>query len=242
MRIGICDDEQVQQELLIKYISTWGQTRDAQVEWVTYSSAESFLFAWEEDKDFDLLMLDVEMGKMNGMDLAMKIREQDEELPILFITGYEKYMAQGYEVAALHYLLKPVNQDKLFSILDKLYKRQQLTQEKILFQTDEATLSLYPKEIWYVEAKGHQCIVYTATQQYEVRHGFSEVKKRLDKELDKTFVQCHRSYLVNIRHTAALMKQELVLDNQVRIPISRGAHKQVNETFIRTFSYKDSVG
>ena len=142
MRIGICDDERVQQELLIKYISIWGETRDAQVEWVTYSSAESFLFAWEEDKNFDLLMLDVEMGKMNGMEMAMKIREQDEELPILFITGYEKYMAQGYEVAALHYLLKPVNQDKLFSILDKLYKRQKLTQEKILFQTEQATLSL----------------------------------------------------------------------------------------------------
>ena len=86
MRIAICDDEEVQRQLLAEYLREWADTVHLLLETVSYPNAESFLFQWEEDKDFDLLILDIEMGQINGVELAMKLRENDEQIPILFIT------------------------------------------------------------------------------------------------------------------------------------------------------------
>lgn len=74
-----------------------------------------------ENRRMRIAVCDDEMGDLNGMELAKQIRQTDEQIPILFITGYEEYMAQGYEVSALHYLLKPVNREKLFAVLDRLH-------------------------------------------------------------------------------------------------------------------------
>lgn len=112
MRIAICDDEEAQRLLLKKYLEEWAFQNKVILETEQFVSGESFLFGWEDDRDYDLLVFDIEMGRMSGMDLAAAIRKKDEEIPILFVTGYDKYMLQGFEVAALHYLLKPVNPEK----------------------------------------------------------------------------------------------------------------------------------
>ncbi|MCD7737604.1 MAG: LytTR family DNA-binding domain-containing protein [Lachnospiraceae bacterium] len=121
MKIGICDDEKSTREYLERLSKEWGQECGVSVETVCFANAESFLFAWEENRDFDVLLLDIEMGQMNGMELAGRIRESDEDTAIVFITGYDEYIGQGYEVAALHYLIKPVEREKLWRVLDRAY-------------------------------------------------------------------------------------------------------------------------
>ena len=124
MRIAICDDEEVQRKLLTAYLQEWASGQRRFLETISFCNAENFLFHWEEDKDFDLLILDIEMGAQSGVELALKLRAEGEPIPILFITGYESYMAQGYEVSALHYLLKPLNKEKLFDVLKRLNAMQ----------------------------------------------------------------------------------------------------------------------
>ena len=84
MRIAICDDEEAQRELLAKYIQEWAKEQQLLIELVPFCDAESFLFHWEDNKNFDLLVLDIEMGNLSGMDLAMKLRDRGEEVPVLF--------------------------------------------------------------------------------------------------------------------------------------------------------------
>lgn len=79
MRIAICDDEEAQRVLIIKYLQEWATLRGHNVETSSFSSAENFLFSWDEDRQFDLLVLDIEMGVLSGMELARKIREENEE-------------------------------------------------------------------------------------------------------------------------------------------------------------------
>ncbi len=81
-------------------------------ELLRFPSAEAFLFHYAEDKSCDILLLDVEMGAMNGVELAKRIREENDALQIVFITGYTDYIAEGYDVSALHYLVKPVSREK----------------------------------------------------------------------------------------------------------------------------------
>ncbi len=232
MRIAICDDEEAQRLLIIKYLEEWGRLRRVVVEVVSFPGAESFWFRWQEDRRFDLLVLDIEMGKLSGMELAGQIREEDEELPILFVTGYESYMAQGYEVSAIQYLLKPLNKEKLFAVLDKLQKGKK-PETKIPFQIEEGLLFLTPTEVWYVEAMGHYSMLHTSKEEYPLKMSFSEVMKVVQDR--KEFVHCHRSFLVNIQHVAAIYKSELILDNKVKIPISRSSYKVVNQVFILNY-------
>ncbi len=236
MRVAICDDEEVQQRLIEKYLNEWAEKSGKKMETIAFPSAESFLFHWEEDKRFDLLILDIEMGSINGMELAIKLRAQNEEIPILFISGYEHYMSQGYEVSALHYLMKPLHKEKLFQVLDRL-KKEKKPEEKLMLQMEEGTLAVPLSDIWYIEAADHRCILVAGEKKYTVKHSFGELKKMFADRWG--IVACHRSYIVNLQHVSAVMKAELIMDNNVRIPVSRSAAKQVNEAFIRNYTGKD---
>lgn len=232
MRIAVCDDEPVQRQLLKKYVEEWGTLRSVSLQFMLFESAEAFLFRWEEDRTFDLLILDIEMGQMNGMELAMKLREQKEKLPILFVTGFEQYMPFGYEVDALHYLLKPIQKEKLFSVLDRAADSR-LPEEREVFQAEEGVISLPLSDIWYFEAQGHSCILHTENASYTLHLGISAVRERFVHR--SCFVSCHRSYFVNLKHVSVIEKTEAVLDDKTRLPVSRGAFREVNRAFIRFY-------
>ncbi|MDE6221264.1 MAG: LytTR family DNA-binding domain-containing protein [Lachnospiraceae bacterium] len=235
MRIAICDDEEAQRLLLQKYVEEWAQENSIHLATTLFASGESFWFAWEDDSAYDLLIFDIEMGQMSGMELAGVIRKKDEEIPILFVTGYDSYMAQGFEVAALHYLLKPLRKEKLFAVLDKFNKirMRKEQEEKLLFRTELGPLSLPAAKIWYIEARAHQCILYMEDESRILCSSISEMVKQLCGR--KEFVRCHRSYLVNVHHVSAIVKPELILDDKRRIPVSRSAEKEVNQAFIELY-------
>lgn len=113
MRAAICDDRAEDAQLVAQYVREWGESREESVALEMFPSAEAFLFAYDEDKNFDLLLLDVEMGGMDGVTMAKRVRAENTAVQIVFITGYTDYIAEGYDVAALHYLVKPVREEKL---------------------------------------------------------------------------------------------------------------------------------
>lgn len=236
MKVAICDDEKAERELIERFLKEWASKREKNLETVCFSSGEGFWFSWEEDKAYDLLILDIELGKLNGMELAKRIRMENEEIPILFITGYDEFMAQGYEVAALHYLLKPLQKEKLFDVLERL-KRMKKQEEKILFQTEEGIISLPPSKIWLIEACRHQCILCSEGREMILKESISSAEKKLEGK--KGFIRCHRSYLVNLSYISAILKTEIVLDNGKRIPLSRRVSKEVNMAFIKKYQGVD---
>jgi len=235
MRIAICDDEEAQRLLIQRYVEAWAADNKVALETELFASSESFWFAWEDDSSYDLLIFDIEMGQLNGMELAAGIRRKDEDIPILFVTGYDSYMAQGFEVAALHYLLKPLRKEKLFTVLDKLKKMRmrKKQEEKILFRAEEGPLSLPASKIWYIEAMAHQCILYTEDTSHVLCSSIGEMVRQLCGR--REFVRCHRSYLVNVQHISAIVKPELVLDDGRRIPVSRSAEKEVGRVYIELY-------
>jgi DNA-binding LytR/AlgR family response regulator len=235
MRIAICDDEEAQRLLIQRYVEAWAADNKVALETELFASGESFWFAWEDDSSYDLLIFDIEMGQLNGMELAAGIRRKDEDIPILFVTGYDSYMAQGFEVAALHYLLKPLRKEKLFTVLDKLKKMRmrKKQEEKILFRAEEGPLSLPASKIWYIEAMAHQCILYTEDTSHVLCSSIGEMVRQLCGR--REFVRCHRSYLVNVQHISAIVKPELVLDDGRRIPVSRSAEKEVGRVYIELY-------
>lgn len=166
------------------------------------------------------------------MKLAKKLRDKGDMLPIVFITGYSDYISDGYDVEALHYLLKPVNKDKLFAVLDKFADRNVHSYQIILSSKGE-TLRLSPDRITYIEAQGRKTDVFLS-------HGRAlDCDMSISKLADMNiygFVRCHRSYLVNLRYVKSIGRAEVKLDNGVSIPLSRRLHNEVNSSFIKFYT------
>ena len=231
-RIAIVDDNQVDAEYVQSILEAWAQERQAGVQVQRFASAENFLFHYADDKDWDILLLDIEMGAMDGVTLAKRIRQDNEAVQIVFITGFGDYISEGYEVSALHYLMKPVKQDKLFAVLDRAVAAIRKTERVVLLPVDGEMLRLPVGQVQYVEAFSHTVAVTTEADTIQVKMPISEIEKLLGEG----FVRCHRSYLVGLKHIARLSKTEVILDNGKALPLSRSAAAAVHKAFISYYT------
>lgn len=231
-RIAIVDDDHVDAEYVGRILDAWAQERQAGVQIQRFASAESFLFNYAEDKEWDILLLDIEMGVMDGVSLAKKIRQENESVQIVFITGFADYISEGYEVSALHYLMKPVKQDKLFAVLDRAVAATEKTERVILLPVGGETLRLPVGQVQYVEAFSHTAAIVTGTDTIQVKMPISEIERMLGDD----FARCHRSYLVGLKHIARLSKTEVILDNGKTLPLSRSAAASVHKAFISYYT------
>ena len=118
-KIAICDDSDADRQYVLHMVNRWALAAGHLVHTDTFASAESFLFRYAESGDYDILLLDIEMGHMDGVALAKRLRKENDTIQIIFITGYSDYISEGYEVAALHYLMKPVKEEKLHTVLNR---------------------------------------------------------------------------------------------------------------------------
>lgn len=233
MRMAIVDDVNAEQEIIQKYILEWADIHNELVEFCCFESSENFLFSWEEDKAYDLLILDIEMGEMNGLELARKLRAENIGIPILFVTGYDEYMQYGYDVDALHYLLKPVNKERLFVTLNKLEASVQEEIKRLILNTKDEVKRITVNDLMYVEAKGHGSTIHLKDAVFDVRESLGTIEKSVIDE--KHIIKCHRAFIVNLRYCAALKNGNLILDNNEVIPISRNHVKDVQMQFLNYY-------
>ncbi len=231
MRLAYCDDEEIQLEYAQKLAETWAVRYGEPMTYLAYKSAKELLFENMDSYPFDLLILDIDMDGMNGMELAHKIREKDAMLPILFLTNRKEYVFEGYEVQALRYLLKPLDEEKLFPILDELCTMEKKEKEYVILSIAGENIKLEQDEILYVEVNGHYLMIHTAKDVYEVKMSLAE----MSETLTDAFVATHRSFMVNLEHVERVMRTECLLSDGSSVPISRNCYKAVNEAFIQYY-------
>ena len=229
-RLAICDDEQADVVYLQSLLEKWAESTRAALKIERYSSAEAFLFQYEEDKDFDLLLLDIEMGEMSGLELARKIRQENRAVQIIFITGYMEYIAEGYDVEALHYLLKPVTAEKLFAVLDRAAERLKSKEKELCLALPGTVVWIPFHEIRYLEVQRNYVTVHGA-EAYTVKKTLNE----LEEELDESFCRTGRSYIVNLLFVKKITRMQVVLKDGEEIPLSRNFYEKMNRAMIQYF-------
>lgn len=229
MKIAICDDEPAQTKYISRLVDKWAENRKKPVEADAFDSAEAFEFAWSEDKSYDVLFLDIQMPGQNGMELAKTIRQSDDRLAIIFVTGFSDYMDEGYEVSALHYLIKPVDENKLFSCLDKACRNIKTEVPMLIAECGGGNIRIRQDEILYVEAFAHSVEITASGGVCKVGESIGEIEKRLDKTL---FYRPHRSYIVGLKYVAKIGKTGITLDNGTLLPVSRRLYSDANRAFI----------
>ena len=227
-RFAICDDDERYLEYIDRLTAQWARQAGTQVETERFPSAEAFLFRYEERRDFDILLLDVEMTGMDGVALARAVRRENDDVQIVFITGYTDYIAEGYEVSALHYLTKPVNEDKLFQVLTRAVGRLKRNEPALTLELPGETVRLPLSKIHYLEV-AHNYVTIHADRDYAVKRPLGE----LEKELDSRFFRVGRSFILNLTCIQRVTRTEAELSTGERIPLPRGQYDKLNQAIIR---------
>lgn len=226
-KIAVCDDSDADRQYIAALTKQWAAHAGHSIHLSLFPSAESFLFQYGEESDFDILLLDIEMGRMDGVTMAKRLRRENETVQIIFVTGYSDYISEGYEVSALHYLMKPVSAEKLFSVLsraaDKLRKNERLLR---LEQSGE-TVRVPLWQIRYADVQGNYVTVH-AKEDYTVRKTLGE----LSDLLDERFFRVGRSAIVNLTCVSRVTRTDIYLDNGSVIPLPRGAYEKINRAII----------
>ncbi len=231
MRVVICEDNNDEQKCLVSAINEWADTKQIKVNLLCYNCAEEFLFVWP-DIVADILFLDIKMKEMSGIKLAEKIRENDKNILIVFTSNFQQYSLKGYEVDALHFLVKPLSSVKLTAVLDKAYDIWYSREKDVVLVTNEfGQFKLFCRNIYYIKMDSHIAELHTENEIYEVR----KTTEGLMKLLPSYFIRCHRSYIVNLLKVDCVYNNSLLLSTGEKLPISRKNAKDVNDTFVGLF-------
>ncbi len=226
-KIAVCDDSGADRAYLTELTRRWAGLREYGVTLREFPSAESFLFHYAEESDYDILLLDIELGGMDGVALARELRRENDAVQIIFVTGYSDYIAEGYEVEALHYLMKPVGEDKLRAVLDRAADKLRSNERALCLEVGGELIRLPIRQIRYAEVMGNYVTIH-ARRDYTVKMPLGE----LAAQLDERFYRVGRSAVVNLTKVGRVTRAEVILDDGAAIPLPRGAYEGVNRAII----------
>ena len=227
-RVAIVDDSTTDAEFVKGILNSWTEQRLIDIQAEVFPSAESFLFRYVEDKEWDILLLDIEMGAMDGVTMAKRVRQSNEAVQIVFITGYSDYIAEGYEVAALHYLMKPVNREKLLAVLDRALEKRKQEERCLNLEAYGEMVRLPFYEIRYLDVHQNYVTVHAKTD-YTVKRALSD----FEKELDDRFCRVGRGMILNLKYIQRVTKTEVRLSDGTVLPLPRGAYEPLNRAIIQ---------
>lgn len=178
---------------------------------------------------FDILLLDIAMKPVDGLTLARKLRERGEEGRIIFITAYREYAIEAYDVQAFHYLLKPVEEEKLEGLLLKLCASLEGERQHAIAVRQGTSVRRVPlDQIRYLEVLDRK--IYVHMQEETIP--FYGRLEALEPELPEQFFRCHRSYIVNLGHVRRYDRGEVQLDSGEAVPLSKRRYKAFGIAFL----------
>jgi DNA-binding LytR/AlgR family response regulator len=229
-KIAIVEDDANSSTALKNYISRFAKNHNESFEMYFFDDGDEITSDYEAK--YDIIFLDIEMKRLDGVSAAKKIREFDKDVIIIFITNMPQYAIKGYEVEALSYLLKPVPyfafQQELAKSIERIYKRKK---QYVLLKTDNGIVRMDVSDIFYVETMKHYLIVHTKSGVYRMK---SSLKKLIEEMNNKRFCLCNSCYLVNLDEVTGV-SGEFVIVNGENLKISRPRKKKFMEKLASHF-------
>lgn len=228
MKITILEDSMLESERLKNGIKKYAQLYNWDIDIDDYRTGEDFFL-----KNTDCLnvqpsafFLDIQMGNMNGIEVAKELRRIGYKGIIIFLTAFREYVFHGYEVRALNYLLKPINEKNLFLCLDEIAK--ELSNNTYIYRNKLNIVSIPYTDILTFSSRLHYVDILTVSGKcYEQMSSLSKIIQHLPSE----FIRTHRSYIVNMAHIYRISSGTIELSNHLTTQIARSYYKDVINSF-----------
>ena len=228
MRIAICDDEKSYIEKIKKDIKSF-QTHENEFEFSEFESVEEVIAEFSNDK-YDLLILDIEMKDLNGLQTAEFIRQLDKNVILIFMTGYDKFVYQGYEVKAFRYILKNQPEPIYFKQLSDTIQEYYRNKKYIKVIDDGIEKELLTVDILYIEVYSHQIVIHTFNKEYYQKGKLSDYEKMLEECL---FVRSDKSVLINVTNIDYIKKNQVFMKNGKILYVSRNHLEKITRAFLK---------
>jgi len=245
MRLAICDDNESCLAVACDAVAEYAKrTGDSTISVTAYSHAEDLISAVHKSGGFDVYILDIVMPHVNGIELGMTLRNDGYTGKIVYLTSSEEFALESYRVKAHDYLMKPLDKDKLFALLDELYAQLKDKDDKsIIVKTKTNSVKLSLDSILYAELN-KRAIVYRLTNGKTVegvtlRIPFSEAVKPLIA--DGRFIVCGQSMVSNLRHITMVENDAIVFNEKIRVPLGVKICREIRSVWADFWLNKEAV-
>jgi DNA-binding LytR/AlgR family response regulator len=229
IKFAICDDENYFLTSLRKGLIQYAANKGFDAHIAEFSSGEDLLNA---EFNFDILLMDIKLHGKSGIDVVNQLHIEKKNFQVIFITSYQEYAFQAFDLDAIHYLLKPVSTEKLYHALDKALKWATRNDCKTLaISRGNSTQRIFIRDILYCEAVDHKIFIHTATMNYD----YFGTLEALQKKLDKRFFRCHRSYIVNLNYIISKGKDMATVVGGDKILVSRRRQQEFAQKLLTFF-------
>ncbi len=226
LNIAICDDEEAIREQIKELI----EKEKPGVCPGLYETGDGLLAAGGQ---FDLVFLDIQMDGTDGIETAKILRERNEDTILIFITGIREYVFEAFDVAAFHYLLKPIEEDKFHEVFGRaekeLEKRKKQRRETVFIKTRNRGFTLEKDSILYIESRGKKVEIHTTGKTIEAYASMNE----MEGQLGVGFYRCHRGYLVNMAYVTEYDSESVILSNGEYIYLAKEKYGEFVKAYMR---------
>lgn len=228
LSIAVCDDEVIECCNMARKIKDILEEMKIPCIIRQFRSGGELLQALES---FDIVFLDIIMQDLDGMKTAQIFREKASDKILIFVSSSREYVFEAYDVEAFQYLLKPVDDKKLKSVLQKaVLKTERRSQEFIIVSRERQKKKLFLDDIYYFEIRGRMINVHGTEGIFSYYEQIGELEKKLR---DKDFFRCHKSYLINLKYVDGYNRQEVLLENGEKIMIAKRRYEEFCQTVLK---------
>lgn len=224
IRTAIVEDNTEEMQIMQSYMERFG--REQGIDFVTdpYTDGDEIMEGVRAG--YDLIIMDIELPLLNGMDAACQIREADRDVTIIFVTHNPNYAIRGYKVQAFDYLLKPVSYQAFEDVIERALKtRTENSKKYIRVRIRNGTVKLDTSGIRYVDVLDHYVCYHTSEGNITTKASMKDVVQALEGE---PFFQCNKAFLVNLAYVDGMVENDLLVGGE-RIPVSRARKKAFME-------------
>lgn len=234
-RIAICDDDISDLSNMVSLIGSYQalQRDKNKIKSTAFHSAVDLIAAMESGQQYNLVLLDILMPFMTGMDAAKEIRQFNQDVKIIFMTSSTEFAIESYSVDAYYYALKPIWKEKLFILLDKVISETEIQLgTSFLIKSKTGLTRIYISKLEFAEIIGRTIFYHlTDSSVIEAIGSMSELENELLN--DPRFIKTHRSYIVNMKHINTISQREIKMQSLSLIPLSKTNYSTVKSAYIK---------
>lgn len=243
LNIAICDNDIHVCNELERILYRIQDIYDEEYHCEIYDNSKTFVDRLKRSMDSDdgihargatgyhIIFLDIEMPEISGIEVARYIREKirDEDVMIVFISSYTAYALQLFEVHPLDFIIKPVTHENVQHLFEKAYRIMGVGHEYFSFKYNREQNRILIANILYFESVSRKIIIHTTDGEF---YFYEKLAELLNDRRLHTFIQIHKSLLVNYKHVARFRRDSLELNNGEILPISQQNRKDVMNRFL----------
>lgn len=210
INVALVEDNDSAAEVVDAFLTQFALEKKVKFKLIRYRDAVSFLASYTAN--FDLVLMDIELPDLSGMDAAYKLREIDKSVVIIFVTNMAQFAVKGYEVDALDFIVKPLSYFNFSVKLQRAVDRIRFNSDvKIKVKTDSGTINIAASRLKYVEIVKHNITYHTLEGQYNSYGALKEIEPLLSAA---NFIRCNSCYLVNLRYVNRVHGYIVVVDGE----------------------------